>query len=156
VVLRADDRRQDAASGRARLHAVGERCWRDTERIMGWDIESDGFGVVLSPELPGLMRRELRPALEAFLATNDLDLARFAGFLLHPGGRKILETAQDVLGVEPAQLAHSWAVLRDYGNMSSATVLFVLRRALDAGATGPHLLAAFGPGFSAYFAALDL
>jgi alkylresorcinol/alkylpyrone synthase len=61
-----------------------------------------------------------------------------------------------VLQLEHQHFAHSWDVLRDYGNMSSATALFVLERALKAGARGPHLLAAFGPGFSAYFVAADL
>ena len=61
-----------------------------------------------------------------------------------------------MLGLEREQLEHSWEVLRNYGNMSSATALFVLERALKAGARGPHLLAAFGPGFSAYFVAADL
>ncbi len=139
-----------------RLRAIGEHCWRNTEHIMGWDIKEDGFGVVLSPELPGLMRRELRPALDAFLGRNDLELDGFVGFLFHPGGRKILETAEEVLGFDRSRFRHSWSILRDYGNMSSATALFVLQRALQAGDKGPHLLAAFGPGFSAYFVAVDL
>jgi alkylresorcinol/alkylpyrone synthase len=82
---------------------------------------------------------------------SDLD-----GFLFHPGGRRLLETAEQVLELAPAQLEHSWAVLRDFGNMSSATVLFVLQRAMKAGARGKHLLAAFGPGFSAYFVVAEL
>ena len=80
----------------------------------------------------------------------------FDGFLFHPGGRKVLETARDVLGLGENDLRHSWSVLRDYGNMSSATVLFVLDEAIRKGAKGRHLLAAFGPGFSAYFAILEL
>ena len=76
--------------------------------------------------------------------------------MFHPGGRKLIETMQEVLELEREQLEHSWEVLRAYGNMSSATALFVLERALKAGARGPHLLAAFGPGFSAYFVAADL
>jgi alkylresorcinol/alkylpyrone synthase len=63
---------------------------------------------------------------------------------------------EEVLDLSRDQLRHSWEVLRRYGNMSSATVLFVLEQALQAGATGPHLLAAFGPGFSAYFVAVEL
>jgi alkylresorcinol/alkylpyrone synthase len=158
VVLRCADGgvAGSPAHSRPRIRAVGEHWWRNTEHIMGWDIKEDGFGVVLSPELPGLMRKELRPAVDAFLARNGLELEDFEGFLLHPGGRKILETAEDVLGIDRDQVAHSWAVLRDYGNMSSATALFILQRALQAGDTGPHLLAAFGPGFSAYFIAADL
>ncbi len=78
------------------------------------------------------------------------------GFLFHPGGRKVLETAEEVLGLDRQRLSHSWDVLRDYGNMSSATALFVLKNALASGASGKQLLAAFGPGFSAYMLALDI
>lgn len=140
----------------ARVFAIGEHCWPGTEHIMGWDIKEDGFGVVLSPELPALMRKSLRPAVDAFLARNELAIGDFNGFLFHPGGRKVLEMAQAALGIGPDGLRHSWAVLRDYGNMSSATALFVLDQTLRSGARGPHLLAAFGPGFSAYFVALHL
>jgi alkylresorcinol/alkylpyrone synthase len=144
------------ARGGPRILAVGEWCWRDTEHIMGWDIKDDGFGIVLSPELPSLMKKQLAPALQNFLDRNGFQLSDFNGFLFHPGGRKLLETMEQVLGLTRVQFAHSWDVLRHYGNMSSATVLFVLDRALKAGARGPHLLAAFGPGFSAYFVAVDL
>ena len=102
------------------------------------------------------MRKALAPALHDFLDRNGFRLSDFNGFLFHPGGRKLIETMQDVLGLEREQFEHSWEVLRAYGNMSSATALFVLDRALKAGARGPHLLAAFGPGFSAYFVAADL
>jgi alkylresorcinol/alkylpyrone synthase len=146
----------DGTSGGPRILAVGEWCWPGTEHIMGWDIKDDGFGVVLSPELPSLMRKALAPALHDFLDRNGFRLSDFNGFLFHPGGRKLIETMQKVLQLEHQHFAHSWDVLRDYGNMSSATALFVLERALKAGARGPHLLAAFGPGFSAYFVAADL
>jgi alkylresorcinol/alkylpyrone synthase len=123
---------------------------------MGWDIKEDGFGIVLSPELPSLMKEALAPALRDFLDRNGFLLSDFNGFLFHPGGRKLLETMEEVLGLSREQLRYSWDVLRRYGNMSSATALFVLEQALKAGARGPHLLAAFGPGFSAYFVAADL
>jgi len=139
-----------------RVVASGEYYWPGTEHIMGWDIKDDGFGIVLSPELPALMARELMPALQSFLDRNRFRLADFDGFLFHPGGRKLLETIEQVLGLEREQLEHSWQVLRGYGNMSSATVLFALDRALKAGARGRHLLIAFGPGFSAYFVVADL
>jgi alkylresorcinol/alkylpyrone synthase len=135
--------------------ASGEHLWRKTQHIMGWDIKGDGFGVVLSPELPKLMKEQLGPALDSFLAHNGLKLGDFEGFLLHPGGRKVLETAERVLGAGHEKLAHSWSVLRDFGNMSSVTALFVLERAWAARVKGRHLMAAFGPGFSAYFAVVD-
>jgi alkylresorcinol/alkylpyrone synthase len=147
---------RNGARAGPRILATGEWCWRDTEHIMGWDIKDDGFGIVLSPELPALMSRALAPALQDFLDRNGFRLSDFNGFLFHPGGRKLLETMEQALGLTRKQFEHSWAVLRDYGNMSSATALFVLDRALKAGARGPHLLAAFGPGFSAYFVVADL
>ncbi len=139
-----------------RILAMGEWCFRETEHIMGWDIKDDGFGIVLSSELPALMSTALAPALQDFLDRNGFLLSDFNGFLFHPGGRKLLETIEQTLGLSHEQLDHSWDVLRRFGNMSSATVLFVLDRALKAGARGRHLLAAFGPGFSAYFVVVDL
>ncbi len=145
-----------SADTKARILTFGEHLWPKTRHIMGWDIKGDGFGVVLSPELPALMRDNLGPALQEFIDRNGMSLRDFTGFLIHPGGRKVLETAEEVLSIPRAQIIHSWDVLRDFGNMSSATALFVLERAIQSGSKGRHLLAAFGPGFSAYFAALDL
>src|SRR5271163_650744 len=82
---------RDGARGGPRILASGEYCWRDTEHIMGWDIKDDGFGIVLSPELPSLMARELMPALQDFLDRNGFRLADFDGFLFHPGGRRLIE-----------------------------------------------------------------
>jgi alkylresorcinol/alkylpyrone synthase len=143
-------------AARVSIQATGEHFWRATEHIMGWDIKDDGFGVVLSPALTVLLRDRLEAALGAFLEREQLTLRDFDGFLFHPGGRKVLECLEDVLALKRSDLAHSWAVLKDYGNMSSATALFVLERALASGAKGRHLLGAFGPGFSAYFAIIDL
>ena len=68
----------------------------------------------------------------------------------------MLTTAQDALGISRDQLRYSWQVLKNYGNMSSATALFVLKEALVDGAQGRFMMAAFGPGFSGYFIALEL
>ncbi len=145
-----------AGDGNGRILAVGDHFWSNTEHIMGWDIKEDGFGVVLSPDLPGLIRNHLVDAVQGFLDRSGMSLGEFSGFLLHPGGAKILNTAQEVLGLTGDDLALSREVLRDFGNMSSPTALFALHRARKAGARGPHLLMAFGPGFSAYFVAIDL
>jgi alkylresorcinol/alkylpyrone synthase len=147
---------RDGARAGPRILASGEWCWHDTEYIMGWDIKDDGFGIVLSPELPDLLSRELKPALQGFLDRNGFRMSDFNGFLFHPGGRRLIETMEQALGLSRKQLQYSWEVLRSYGNMSSPTALFVLQHALQAGARGPHLLAAFGPGFSAYFVVADL
>lgn len=155
VVLRSSS--GDANGTRQpKIVTFSEHLWRNTRHIMGWDIKDDGFGVVLSPELPALMRDNLGLVILDFLRKNSMTLDDVDGFLFHPGGRKVLETAEEVLGIDRQRLSHSWDVLRDYGNMSSATALFVLHNALASGASGRHLLAAFGPGFSAYMMALDL
>jgi alkylresorcinol/alkylpyrone synthase len=74
---------------------------------------------------------------------------------MHPGGRKILEEAGAALNLSLEDMRFSWAVLRQYGNLSSAAILFVMKAALDAGVHGRHVMAAFGPGFSAYFAVAE-
>ena len=114
------------------------------------------FGIVLSADLPTLMRERLGEALLPFFAREGLSLHDFDGFLLHPGGSKVLDTAEDALGLSRDQLRYSWQVLKNYGNMSSATALFVLKEALADKARGRFLLAAFGPGFSGYFIVLEL
>ncbi len=142
--------------GHGRFAAIGEHFWGDTEGIMGWDIKNDGFGIVLSPQLPALMQQRFAPALDGFLARNGLTRDDIEGYLLHPGGGKILDVADEVLELDPDVLKPSRETLRNYGNMSSATAIFVLKYALDTGRRGRHVLAAFGPGFSAYFAVVDL
>jgi alkylresorcinol/alkylpyrone synthase len=94
--------------------------------------------------------------VQAFLDASGMSLGEFNGFLFHPGGAKVLKTVQSLLELRRDDLAYSWSVLRDFGNMSSPTALFTLDQALKAGASGPHLMAAFGPGFSAYFLAVEL
>jgi len=144
------------AAGLGRIAATGEYFWRDTEHIMGWEIAEDGFAVVLSPELPALMQTHLGEAVGHFLDRAGMAFGDFDGFLIHPGGAKVLETAGAVLSLTWEDLRLSWAVLRDFGNMSSASALFVLQQAIENGARGRHLLVGFGPGFSAYFAVIEL
>lgn len=158
IVLRGGEEQDlsDINGGLGRVITYGEHFWRSTEHIMGWDVRNDGFGVVLSPDLPELMQGNLGEALNGFLEREGLTREDFDGFLFHPGGAKVLETVQELLSLDSDGLVHSWDVLRNYGNMSSATALFVLQSAIKSGARGRHLLAAFGPGFSAYFVVVDL
>lgn len=155
VLLRRRSGR-DSAQPLARVVATGEHMWRQTEGMMGWSIEDDGFGVVLSPDIPRCARHELRPALDGFLARNGLALDDLDGVILHPGGRKVLEAVEAALELPHQALKHAWDVLAEYGNMSSPTALFVLERTLSDGATGRHLLVALGPGFTVSFCLLDL
>ena len=138
------------------ITAVGEHNWPGTNDIMGWSIEEDGFGVVMSTQIPKFARHELRDAVEQFLSRRALGLDDLDGIITHPGGRKVLEAISVSLSIDETELVHGWEVLRDYGNMSSPTVMFVLERTLAAGAKGRHLMAAFGPGFTVSFALLDI
>jgi alkylresorcinol/alkylpyrone synthase len=146
------------ADGRAlpRLVASGEHMWRRSEYMMGWSVEDDGFGVILSPDIPRCAREELRPAVDHFLGRHGMALSDLDGIVMHPGGRKVLEAAETALELSRDDFKHSWDILAEYGNMSSPTALFVLQRTLLEGASGRHLLAAFGPGFTVSFALLDL
>ncbi len=143
------------------ITAWGEHCWPDSLDIMGWDVADDGFGVRFSRDIPRLVRRELRAAGEAFLARHGLTLDDIDGFVCHPGGAKVIEALEAAFGLPPGTMAEARAVLAAHGNMSAATLFFVLERALagDAARDGarPHrrLLSALGPGFSAGFAVIE-
>ena len=138
----------DGGHGHGTILASGEHQWNGTEDLMGWSIEEDGFGVIVSPEIPRVARDRMRPVIDAFLAGNGLGHGDIAGFVLHPGGRKVLESAETALNVPRDALQHSWDVLRDFGNMSSPTVLFVLERTLAQKPKGKYILVALGPGFT--------
>lgn len=148
--------KSDGSRSMPRVVASGEHMWPRTEDMMGWSIEDDGFGVILSPDIPRCARHDLRPAVDAFLARQGLGLGDLAGVIMHPGGRKVLEAVEGALELPRETFQHAWDILAEYGNMSSPTALFVLERTLSAGATGRHLLAALGPGFSVSFCLLDL
>jgi alkylresorcinol/alkylpyrone synthase len=123
----------------------------DTERVMGWDFVDSGFKVVLSPEVPRIVRDELPAAVKAFLASHELGLADIATWVAHPGGPKVLDALEEGLGLDRGELDVSREVLALHGNLSSASVLFVLeearRRAPAPGSYG--LLMAMGPAFAA-------
>lgn len=139
-----------------RIGACGEYTWPNSRDVMGWGVEDDGLRVIFSPAIPWIVRDGLRAALDRFLAKHRVALADIDHFLCHPGGAKVLDALEDVLELGRGALAHSRATLRDFGNMSAVTVLFVLARALRNGGIGRRaLLSALGPGFTAGFLLLE-
>ncbi len=138
------------------LVAWGEHRWPNSQDVMGWRVEADGFGVLFSRDIPSLIRADFVPALDRFLARCGTDRGALAGYVCHPGGEKVVGAFEEVLGLEPGSLAHARAVLRDHGNMSAASVLFVLERVLAERPRGRHLVSSLGPGFTAAFVLLDL
>lgn len=125
---------------------------RHTDHLMGWDFVDTGFRVVFSRSVPDVIREMMREVVREVIDGRGITTDDIDAFIFHPGGKRILEVYQDVLGCRPEDFVSSYRVLNRYGNMSSATVLFVLDDQLRkvshrSGAYG--LLAAFGPGFSA-------
>lgn len=126
--------------------------WPNTEDVMGWEVVETGLKVQLSKSVPKIVREKLRDDLALACASLDLDYDDLKHFVLHPGGAKVLDAFEEVLGIESGDLTFSRSVLRDYGNMSSVTVLFILDRFLSGGEYAPGdlgVLSAMGPGFSA-------
>ena len=137
------------------LTAWGEHTWPGSLDVMGWHICDDGFGVQFSRDIPSIVRSRYRGAVDGFLARNGLEQAGFDAVLCHPGGAKVVAALEEVFGLEPGAMGHARAVLRAFGNMSAATILFVLERALAAEPPGRWLLSSLGPGFSAGFLVLE-
>lgn len=124
----------------------------DGHADMAWHINDFGFEMTLSSYVPKLIQRGIRQLTDQLLEQLPVQLADIHAFAIHPGGRKILETIETALGLTTHDNRHAYHVLRNYGNMSSATVLYVLREVLahatpaDHGA--PVLSFAFGPGLT--------
>jgi alkylresorcinol/alkylpyrone synthase len=137
------------------LAGWGEHTWPDSLDVMGWRVEEDGFGVQFSRAIPAIVRERYGAAVDEFLARQGLGRDDLDGTLCHPGGAKVLEALEAVFDLAPGAMTDARAVLRDYGNMSAATVLFVLARALERGLHGRHLVSSLGPGFTAGFLLLE-
>lgn len=116
----------------------------DTKPDMGWTIGDHGFAMTLSSQVPAHVRTHLRSWCDAWLGEAGTNIASIDHWLVHPGGPKVLDAAAESLAIDPARLSLSREVLRDHGNMSSGTVLFILQR-LGA-AAGQCVVLAFGPG----------
>ena len=137
------------------ITGAGEHTWPDSLDVMGWSVADDGLSVIFSRDIPSLTRTEFRAAMLAFLDANELTLDDIDHFVSHPGGAKVLDALEEAFGLAPGELVDARGVLRDYGNMSAVTVLFVLQRLLEAGAAGRFLLSSLGPGFTAAFLTLE-
>ena len=134
----------------ARILGTRSVLFRDTPELMGFDVTDGGLKIVLSPRVPRFIRQNLPGVLAPFLEEHGVRRSDLSHFLLHPGGRKVLEGLQHELRLTPEDTRFSWHVLREYGNLSSATVLYMLHhfeREASPRAGDLGLLAAVGPGF---------
>jgi len=135
--------------------AAGEHTWENSLDIMGWQVEDDGLKALFSQSIPTLVANDFSTILHAFLARNDLKLRDIDRFACHPGGAKVLDALEDAFQIERGALKESREVLRDFGNMSAVTALFVLERMDWRRKNQRILMTALGPGFSATFQMIE-
>src|SRR3954447_17692319 len=134
--------------GLATLRGSAEKLWPDTLGIMGWQVEDPGLGVLFDRAIPPFIEAELAEAVDDMcvqlgIAREDIDR-----FCCHPGGVKVIDAIETALQLNQGELNLEREVLKDFGNMSAPTVLFVLDRLLKRGLPDRVLMTAFGPGFT--------
>lgn len=143
-----------------KLGRFGSTLLPAKERAMTWTLGNQGFKMSLSSFVPGLLGTNIQPAIEPLLASEDLIMGDVHNWAVHPGGKAILDKVGEALELEPEQLSVSRDILRRFGNMSSATILFVLDRFMRKRNGGPAdqvtLAAAFGPGLTVETALMTL
>ena len=128
------------------LTAFAQQVWPDSVDMMGWDVGDTGFDLVLARDIPAFVTRDFAPFADKFLAAHGLANADLGEPACHPGGGRVVGALAEYFG---NNLPATRRVLRDHGNMSSPTVLFVLKALVEARPlTGPTLLSALGPGFT--------
>jgi alkylresorcinol/alkylpyrone synthase len=129
---------------------TGSVFYPGTEEVMGWDISEKGFRIVLSREVPEVVREHLGPDVDALLAAHGFERSDVGSWVMHTGGPKVLEAAEESLGMKKGEIQASWDCLRRVGNLSSASVLCVLEDVMLNRRPAPGTLgvmAALGPGF---------
>lgn len=121
-----------------------------SEDVMGWEVKDTGLYVVFSRDIPNVIRTWLKPNVDEFLRRNQLNGEQIQHFIAHPGGKKVLQAYVDALGLPVSKTDVSRDVLKANGNMSSATVFYVLKKFMETEKEEGDLgvMAALGPGFS--------
>ncbi|MDQ0197579.1 type III polyketide synthase [Neobacillus ginsengisoli] len=122
----------------------------DSLDVMGWDIKNAGLFVIFSRDIPHIIEEWLKPNVCEFLAEHHMELKQIEHFIAHPGGKKVLDAYVKSLGIPPSMTELSLKILKQFGNMSSATILYVLKEfmELDIEKGRYGLGTALGPGFS--------
>jgi len=135
-----------------RILASHQVFYPDTQDVMGWKISEKGFNIVLSPDVPTVVRENLGQDVDQFLSQQGLKRSDIGSWIMHTGGPKVLEANEEALGLKNGELQVSWDALRRVGNLSSASVLVVLDEVMKHQRPAPgtrSILAAMGPGFCA-------
>ena len=139
----------------AHIEGSAEKLWADTLRIMGWEVDDPGLSVVFDRAIPPFIQAELAEAIDAMCADLNVERSAIGRFCCHPGGVKVIDAIESALELGQGSLNLEREILRDYGNMSAPTVLFVLERLLQQGLQQKVMMTAFGPGFTCAGLLLD-
>lgn len=133
------------------------KLYYDSLDIMGWDFMDNGFKVLFSSGIPGIIAKNIHQDVTSFLAKSKLKISDIKNFIFHPGGKKILDSYKEALKAEGDFLKTTREVMNDYGNMSSTTVLYVLERFFNEEfENGYGLMVSMGPGFSCEMVLLEM
>jgi alkylresorcinol/alkylpyrone synthase len=131
-----------------RIMGSAEKLWPETLRIMGWDVEDPGLAVVFDRAIPPFIEAELATAVDEMCAALGIGRGDIGRFCCHPGGVKVIDAIESALKLNQGELNLEREVLRDHGNMSAPTVMFVLDRLMKHGLPDKVMMTAFGPGFT--------
>lgn len=128
------------------LKANGSYLFPDSEDLMGWEIGNHGFRMNLSPEIPKAIEAHLKVFISNWLSENHLSVSEIESWAVHPGGPKILDAVESSLHLKPNALDVSRGILANYGNMSSATILYIVDELIQKNFQTPCVALGFGPG----------
>ena len=149
VLLGIGGNSRDDAHRRWRIAATGSYLFPGTADAMSWSVGNHGFVMAISTELPRLIQENLGAWLPSWLALHGVGVSDVKAWAVHPGGPRIIEAVESAMGLRHEQTIVSREVLATHGNMSSATVLFILQSLLERGAQPPCVMLGFGPGLVA-------
>jgi len=147
----------DTSPGGIRITATRSRLFPAARHLMGWRFTGDGMRLILSRDIPSLVRDEVAPVVNDFLRGIDTSVGDITHHILHPGGPKVMATYRSAFGISEEAVANARECMRDYGNLSSAAVLVMLSNLVASGRPAPGdtgLVLALGPGFAAEMLAL--
>ncbi|MDQ3021738.1 MAG: type III polyketide synthase [Bacteroidota bacterium] len=158
VLIKGDNfRSKDNTDFKINIVDSQSKLYYDSLDVMGWDIHDDGFKVVFSKDIPTIVNENVKEDIPSFLKKHNLEIENIKNFITHPGGVKVINAYIDALEISPDLLFNAKEVLKDYGNMSSTTVLYVLEKFMKNGfENGYGLMMSLGPGFSSELVLLEI
>ncbi len=132
-----------------RINSFYSELFEEGKKDMSWNIASNGFQMTLSPQIPHFIKLHFADVVQNALKRIQTNTEKITSWCVHPGGKKILETVSESMHLQNDALENSYDILKNYGNMSSATIVFVLKKLLDKKEISPLIFgAAFGPGLT--------